>query len=611
MRNTETPGDILTIQRGGREYDNETAIYRVSFRFRLEGGSEKNDETVIECSCCRGSDGGVCVAPWARAQVAAPSVPVTSSATSVTPAQSGVFGLYNGADFRITNDACKDRQAPKQSLWHFENDWIATPVAGVPAAGMARGVKAQDDVRQWYANAQGTERNGGEGRPNMLWMGAPQRAQGVTLSADGSQISFAEGKAMPLRLVERIPTNLSYYNARSTSYFAARPLNMRGEVRDGAFVARTIWPQDWSIKGSKFAADPMRPGESLLGLVRKYESGRDETFEARVLWERSPGAAASGQGRAVLGLMLNGAQGDDDEAHGGHFAVVTGRHDNTSDMSDWMVNNFYNLTSNSEKGIVASILPIDNYMADLNSGQSWYRPSYMLVAVLKSDRAARAYQGAISRVYNHFYRRDFFYHHTGMNCVGISVDTLRTLGWNIPMEGATSHLKAVVAYPFKSVTDMSFASGKQAYDYLSEEKSRLYPAVAFDAAGRDLLQIATGAGGATADNALRSLLHNDLEAVIFARLPQLPSSRAYGNYPAASLDEYRDRMPKDKAMWKIVPVTPRPFPQALIEADTLKDEPTPPWMPAAVAGGVLALLWWWRRARRDRSLALEDNKKRY
>ena len=99
-------------------------------------------------------------------------------------------------------------------------------------------------MRQWYSSAQGAER---DGRPNMLWMGAPQRVQNVTLSADGGQIRFADGvsaSTMPFKLVDRIPTNLSYYNARSASYFASRPLTMRGEARDGAFVARTIWPQD-------------------------------------------------------------------------------------------------------------------------------------------------------------------------------------------------------------------------------------------------------------------------------------------------------------------------------------------------------------------------------
>ena len=34
------------------------------------------------------------------------------------------------------------------------------------------------------------------------------------------------------------------------------------------------------------------------------------------------------------------------------------------------------------------MLPMDNYLMDLNSGQSYYRPSYMLVAVLKHPDTA-------------------------------------------------------------------------------------------------------------------------------------------------------------------------------------------------------------------------------
>ncbi|MBC8040760.1 MAG: hypothetical protein H7Y06_09475 [Opitutaceae bacterium] len=138
----------------------------------------------------------------------------------------------------------------------------------------------------------------------------------------------------------------------------------------------------------------------------------------------------------VLAFMLNGAQGDDDESYGGHFAVATGQFGAKGEWGDWLVNNFYNLGSVSEKGIIAATLPMDAYMADLNSGQSWYRPSYMLVAVLKAGRAAALYQEAIGRVFHHFYRQDFEYRHAGANCAGLSMDTLRSIGWRLPRLGA-------------------------------------------------------------------------------------------------------------------------------------------------------------------------------
>ncbi|UUZ56530.1 hypothetical protein LP419_16080 [Massilia sp. H-1] len=114
--------------------------------------------------------------------------------------------------------------------------------------------------------------------------------------------------------------------------------------------------------------------------------------------------------------MLNGAQGDDDEAYGGHFAIATGAVGQQGEWSDWVVNNFYNLDSFSEKGIVAAPVPMDNYLMDINSGQQFYRPSYMMVAVLSDGRTAAAYQGGVQRVFNNFYRHDFTYRHAGANC---------------------------------------------------------------------------------------------------------------------------------------------------------------------------------------------------
>jgi len=73
-----------------------------------------------------------------------------------------------------------------------------------------------------------------------------------------------------------------------------------------------------------------------------------------------------------------------------------------------MANNFYNLDEVSEKGIIASMLPLDNYLMDPNSGQSYYRPTYLLVASLKDARAASRLQAAIEPIYNHFYRHDFY-----------------------------------------------------------------------------------------------------------------------------------------------------------------------------------------------------------
>jgi len=247
---------------------------------------------------------------------------------------------------------------------------------------------------------------------------------------------------------------------------------------------------------------------------------------------------------------------------------VTGRVGAKGEIADWMVNNFYNLDEVSEKGIIASMLPLDNYLMDLSSGQSYYRPTYLLVAVLKDTRAASRFQAAIQPLYNHFYRHDFLYHHSKVNCTGISLDTLRAIGWKIPHKGATSYLKATAAFAYLSVTDRSLASGNKMFDYLSEEQTRLFPRAAFEVASEDLLAILNGRA-ARSDNGLTDYeraLRDDAVAVLFIRIPQIPSSRSFGTYPVASYDEYRSRAPAKRSQWKIVPVDPGPFPDELREA---------------------------------------------
>jgi predicted Abi (CAAX) family protease len=97
--------------------------------------------------------------------------------------------------------------------------------------------------------------------------------------------------------------------------------------------------------------------------------------------------------------------------HGGHFAVVTERVNADGGYANWLVNNYYNLTSKSEKGIIAAPMSLDNYLADLKSGQSYCRPSYMLVAVFKTESLPAKFQVDTNQTYNHFYRNDFVYDH--------------------------------------------------------------------------------------------------------------------------------------------------------------------------------------------------------
>ena len=194
---------------------------------------------------------------------------------------------------------------------------------------------------------------------------------------------------------------------------------------------------------------------AIRQLVREEpQGGAQSAFAATTLWERTP-AARDWHDKPVLAIMLNGAQGDDDEAHGGHFAIVTGRVGRDGAMGNWLTNNFYTLDSYSEKGIIAAPTPLDNYLADLNSGQAWYRPSYLLVAILADDRVPNYTQSALGRVYNQLYRHQLVYQHATMNCASISVDTMRALGWKVPARGPTSRLLAAISFPYFAVRKRS------------------------------------------------------------------------------------------------------------------------------------------------------------
>lgn len=520
-----------------------------------------------------------------------------ATAVAVMPATEGQLGLESAARFRFIGGKCSDCPTPPAALWYFRDDVVVVPKGGM--TGFERRLRPQEDVRVWA-----TERNGKpEGSsPPLVWIGSPAVARG-TLSVQGNALTGTERELLSLTLVPRIEANRSYFDANSVKYFAGRRLSARGRLDgDGRFVARTLWPEDFRLGSGLLSPQPLRSNESLTDLVRAESGGADKPMVSRVLWSRS-GEPVELAGKPVMAFVLNGAQGDDDEAHGGHFAVTTGRFGPQGEWDNWLVNNFYNLDSVSEKGIIAAALPMDAYQGDLNSGQSWYRPSYMLVAVFKDGRVPALYQEAIGRVFNHFYRHDFRYNHATANCTGINIETLRSLGWNIPKQGPGDRLKAAVALPYMAIKELSLESGRKAYDYLATEVTNLYPFVGFVAAGEDLLgRIAKKSSPMTP---FEQAMASDIEALVYVRIPQFPSSRAMGQAPVASLDEYMARAPADRSKWQIVPVPPRPFPHELRDGETI-DEDTPP-SGYALAGyaGFLSMLgvggWKVRRRRTVRS----------
>ncbi len=472
-----------------------------------------------------------------------------------------------------------------QALWYFQDQTIALARDHATVAGFATGMSAMDDVSAWFHATPNIAR---PSPPPLVWIGAPGIARGARLHRDPLELRNVQQR-IALRFAPRLASNRSWIDGSTLAFLESRTLTARGDLADDGFVARTFWPDDFRIDASTTQSTGAAASMRDIGdLIRGVPDAARSPFSAHLLWERTPGERAW-RGKPVLALMLNGAQGDDDEAHGGHFAIVTGRMEDDGAIGDWMVNNFYALDTTSEKGILAAPVPLDNYLADLNSGQAWYRPSWMMVAVLAEDRVAATIQSALGRVYNHFYRHDLVYDHATMNCTGISVDTLRALGWPVAREGPTSRALAIAGVPWFALRTASLTKAARNYDYLTEDRTRLFPAVAFEAIGADMLACARakrGVGGtppAPADASLLAWLAQDVDAFVLLRIPQLPSSRAWGAPPAETAWEYQARVPKDPAQVQIIPVSPRPFPARLLADDV---------RPPPLSRGSKALLAW-------------------
>lgn len=502
------------------------------------------------------------------------------------------YGLFPADQFVTTRGDRADCGALPQALWYFAAETIAVPRPGTPVAGFAAALPVWDDLAGW---ARATPLDAAPALPPLVWLGAPDTLTGAQLAGDGRTIRSGGGE-VDLQLAPRLPLNSAWFDASSAAFFHGRPLKMRGNRQGEAFVARTFWPEDFRLPEAPpsvaLAGDP----SALRAWVRALpQGGARSPFAVASVWRR-PGNSGPRAGQAVIGLVLNGAQGDDDEAHAGHFALITGRIGARGGIDEWLVNNFYALDCESEKGIIAAPVPLDNYLGDLNRGQAWYRPSYVLVATLRDERAAARLQSALGRVYNQFYRHQFAYRHALANCAGISVTTARTLGWQVPARGPESRARGIFALPLVALRERSLTRGAATFNYLTADRTILYPAAAFEDMGADLLRLAMGKAGRPLGQFER-VLGEDVEEILLVRVPQFPSSRAWGDWPVESSVEYNARVPKNPAERKIIPVPPRRFPDELrdprspAEAWLRSDYAVAAWGLAIVALSALILTW--------------------
>ena len=457
------------------------------------------------------------------------------------------LGLFQSRDFDLATGNCQDCRTAPEALWYFQQEIIAIPTT-------------------LHAITTNTP------LPFLIWLGSPEVLPHVRLTSQDSHVVLRNHTTIPVRLTPKIPSNRSYYNDSSTNFFLNQPLRLRGYFEQDdhtpTFVVKMIWPENFRLNLKTPPPDTTKPSLPLASQIEDQAGGARAPFSATLLWERHPGTARNWAHQAVVGLMLNGAQGDDDEAHGGHFGLVTGRVGPDGEMANWMMNNFYDLEVESEKGIIPSTLPLDHYLMDLNSGQSYYRPSYLFIAILRQDRLAKDIQASAQHVFEELYRHDFLYHHAKANCTGLSMDILRRLGWAIPHKGPTSYLKAMGAFYYLALTERSLLAGEKIYDYLTQEQTRLFPRMAFETGAQDLLHMVQKSQGypERTFTPFERQLQEDIEALVFIRIPQIPSSRAYGTYPVLTFRDYQNRVPDDRNDWETVPVSPRPFPKQFQKA---------------------------------------------
>jgi hypothetical protein len=514
------------------------------------------------------------------------------------------YGLFSAADFCVAGGNCDPTPTAPAAYWYFRSETIAVPKPGVPTAGFGRGVPVFEDLRRWEGRLHGAVP---VDAPPLVWVAAPHALADCTLASDGGSIT-CDGRVLEARFVAPIPLNRSYANAASVAFLAARGLDLRGELSVDGFSIRSVWPRDFRLATDlplRPLPDERPPALALRALMREVpQGGATRDFAAWRLWERKP--AATMAGKPVLAFIVNGAQGDDDEAHGGHFAIATGRIGTDGGIGDWLVSDFYTLDSESEKGIIAAPVPLDNYLGDLNAGQAWYRPSAIVVAVLADPAAAQLVQSALGRVYQQFYRHQLVYYHPNSNCTSISIDTLCALGMKLARRAADAPCLAAFGFPWLVVRERSLAKAGLACDYASADPVRLFPAAALEEIVTRLFALVDTA---KPEGSLETWLARDLDALLFARVPQIPSSRAWGDAPVVTLAEYRSRLPSDPRDFRIVPVPARPFPAALRDSDLLppplqrSDVVAAVWGALLLVGipGLLRAAWRrWRARRRSR-----------
>lgn len=473
-----------------------------------------------------------------------------ASGEATSPAGSGAIpvpddrlGLFEAGRFVAVEGSEAGGLAPAAGTWHFRDEWIAVPA---PAP-------------EWSEAAETSAAS----RPPLVWLAAPELIERASLDED-RVLERPDGRRAALDVVPPLETNRLYVDDSTFEFFRRREVRLRGSAETTPagerFVARTIWPLDARIPWADLEVEPVVAPESLTDLIRAQVPGLPE---ARLLWERERAGPRDWAGRPVLAVVLSGSQADSPGSHAGHIAIATGRLGAGGEWAGWLANDVYPIATVGDKGILPGAVTMDNYLTDLNSGQAMYRPVYVVAAVLDAPEAALAVQTGFDGFFLRYWCRQVEYDRARRNSTALSLDVLRDLGWRLPTVGGTNWLMGALAAFGTLVVKLDPGLAREAWNYFTEERTDIFPRLAFETVAGDLLALAGDAPPRTSTR-FEARLAAATDGVLFLRFPQIPSSRPTGTFPVGSVREYRSRVGLgDAADVDSEPPTPRPLPEPL------------------------------------------------
>lgn len=450
------------------------------------------------------------------------------------------LGLFEAERFVAVEGSAAEGLAPA-GVWHFREEWIAVPAPERSEAAEASAASL----------------------PPLVWLAAPELIERASLGED-RVLTRPDGRRAALDVVPPLEANRLYVDDSTFEFFGRREVRLRGTTESAPagerFVARTIWPLDARIRWADLEVEPLTPPESLTDLIRAQVP---RLPDARLLWERERSGPREWAGRPVLAVVLSGSQADAPGSHAGHIAIATGRLGAGGEWAGWLANDIYPIAAVGAKGILPGTVTMDNYLADLNSGQAMYRPVYVVAAVLDAPEAALAVQARFDDFFLRYWCRQVEYHHARRNSTELSLDVFRELGWRLPRMGGTSRLMGALAAVGTLILKLDGGLARDAWNYFTKERTDIFPRLAFETVAGDLLAL-VGDTPPRPPNAFEAQLAAATDGILFLRFPQIPSSRPTGTFPVGSVREYRSRVGLGEAA-DVDPVPPaeRPLPEPL------------------------------------------------